>query len=50
VSASGIVALNRVLINVSITTLLIGPSGMSMLTFNEHTHVAGDHRGLLTYR
>lgn len=50
VTASGIVALNRVTVNASITTLAIGSSGTSLVTFNEHTHFTGPGRALLTYR
>jgi broad specificity phosphatase PhoE len=46
----GIVALNRVTVNASVTTLVTGRSGTSLLTFNEHAHFTGNRRGLLTYR
>ncbi|MFE2302715.1 histidine phosphatase family protein [Streptomyces sp. NPDC059445] len=46
----GVVALNRVTVNASVTTLVVGGSGTSLLTFNEHAHFAGDRRHLLTYR
>ncbi|MEU2619542.1 histidine phosphatase family protein [Streptomyces sp. NPDC007157] len=46
----GVVALNRVTVNASVTTLVVGGSGTTLLTFNEHAHFAGDRRHLLTYR
>ncbi|MFD7671905.1 histidine phosphatase family protein [Streptomyces anulatus] len=48
--AEGIVALNRVAVNAAVTTLAVGKSGTTLLTFNEHAHFAGDQRHLLTYR
>jgi broad specificity phosphatase PhoE len=50
VPADGWLALNRVMVNASITTVLLGGHGASLLTFNDHAHVAGDDRRLLTYR
>ena len=47
--ADGIIALNRVSTNASITTLLAGSRGLSLLTFNDHAHFAHD-RSMLTYR
>ena len=44
------VALNRVVVNASVTTLVVGGSGTSLLTFNDHAHFTGDGRRLLTYR
>ncbi|MFE9458259.1 histidine phosphatase family protein [Streptomyces californicus] len=46
----GVVALNRVVVNASVTTLVVGGSGTTLLTFNEHAHFAGDRRRMLTYR
>ncbi|MFB6895626.1 histidine phosphatase family protein [Streptomyces hydrogenans] len=46
----GVVALNRVAVNASITTLVVGGAGTTLLTFNEHAHFAGDLRRMLTYR
>ena len=43
------VALNRVSINASITTLLVGSRGTSLLTFNDHAHLAAN-RAQVTYR
>jgi broad specificity phosphatase PhoE len=45
--AAGLVALNRVAINGAVTKLAVGRSGPTLLTFNEHTHLGGEH---LTYR
>ncbi|MFF0201394.1 hypothetical protein [Streptomyces sp. NPDC005017] len=46
----GVVALNRVAVNASVTTFVAGASGTTLLTFNEHAHFAGDRRHMLTYR
>ncbi|MEV5518092.1 histidine phosphatase family protein [Streptomyces flaveolus] len=46
----GVVALNRVTVNASVTTFVAGASGTTLLTFNEHAHFAGDRRDMLTYR
>ncbi len=46
----GVVALSRVAVNASVTTLAVGASGTTLLTGNEHAHFAGDQRHLLTYR
>ncbi|MET7286477.1 histidine phosphatase family protein [Streptomyces sp. NPDC005573] len=48
--AAGVVALNRVTVNAAVTTLVVGGSGTSLLTFNDHAHFTGDRRRLLTYR
>ncbi|WP_331743826.1 histidine phosphatase family protein (plasmid) [Streptomyces sp. NBC_01136] len=48
--SAGVVALNRVTVNASVTTLVVGGSGTSLLTFNDHAHFTGGQRGLLTYR
>lgn len=45
--AEGLVALNRVAVNGAVTKLAVGQSGPTLLTFNEHTHLEGEH---LTYR
>jgi broad specificity phosphatase PhoE len=47
---ASVVALNRVVVNASVTTLVVGGSGTSLLTFNDHAHFTGDGRRLLTYR
>ncbi|MER6345230.1 histidine phosphatase family protein [Streptomyces sp. NPDC001595] len=46
----GVVALNRVTVNASVTAFAAGASGTTLLTFNEHAHFAGDRRHMLTYR
>ncbi|MFH9429381.1 histidine phosphatase family protein [Streptomyces sp. NPDC017615] len=48
--SAGVVALNRVTVNAAVTTLVVGGSGTSLLTFNDHAHFTGDRRRLLTYR
>ena len=45
--AEGVVALNRVTVNGAITKLVAGSTGPSLLTFNEHAHLAAD---AVTYR
>jgi broad specificity phosphatase PhoE len=50
VPPEGWLALNRVMVNTSITTVVLGRSGASLVSFNDHAHVAGDQRRLLTYR
>lgn len=46
--ASGVVALNRVTANGGITKLIVGSSGTTLVTFNEHAHL--EPSGLVTYR
>jgi broad specificity phosphatase PhoE len=48
-SAAGIVALNKASVNASITTVLSGASGLTLLTYNDHAHLLG-HEGMLTMR
>jgi broad specificity phosphatase PhoE len=48
--AAGYLALNRTMANASITKLVRGRSGVSLLSFNEHAHFEGDRRELLSYR
>jgi len=47
--AHGVIALNRVSVNASITTVLSGSRGLSLLTFNDHAHFIGQ-AGLVTNR
>ena len=44
------VALNRASVNVGVTSVLAGSSGLSLLAFNDHAFVTGDRRHLLSYR
>jgi len=48
--ADGVVALNRAAVNVGVTSLLAGGSGLSLLSFNDHAFVSGERRHLLSYR
>lgn len=48
--APGWMQLNRVIANCSLTKMVTGRSGVSLVTFNEHAHFEGEERGLLTYR
>ncbi|MCX6433303.1 MAG: histidine phosphatase family protein [Actinobacteria bacterium] len=48
-NAPGVIALNRVSINASITTIAAGSRGLSLISFNEHAHLLAD-RDLLTNR
>jgi broad specificity phosphatase PhoE len=50
VPPEGYLALNRTMANASITKLVRGRSGTSLLSFNEHAHFEGEHRELLSYR
>lgn len=43
-------ALNRVTCNAGITKLITGRSGITLVSFNEHSHFEGESRHLLTYR
>lgn len=47
--AAGVIAMNRVSVNASITTVVAGARGLSLVSFNDHAHVLGD-RTLLTNR
>lgn len=47
---AGYLALNRTMANASITKLVSGRSGTTLVSFNEHGHFEGPHRDLLTYR
>lgn len=42
--------LNSVIVNTSITKLVHGRSGLTLLSVNDHAHLEGEHRELLTYR
>ena len=42
-------ALNRVSVNTGVTKVIAGKRGLSLSTYNEHTHLERDS-GLLTYR
>jgi broad specificity phosphatase PhoE len=45
----GVISMNRVSVNASITTVVAGSRGLSLVSFNDHAHVLGD-RSLLTNR
>ena len=45
--ASLFITLNRVVVNASVTTVMVGRGGTRLLTFNEHTHGPNDG---ITYR
>jgi broad specificity phosphatase PhoE len=47
---AGYLALNRTMANASITKLVSGRSGTTLVSVNEHGHFEGPHRDLLTYR
>lgn len=44
------VALNRVTVNTGITKVVIGRQGRTLVSFNEHAHLEGSNRALLSYR
>ncbi|OHV42006.1 MULTISPECIES: histidine phosphatase family protein [Pseudofrankia] len=46
----GIISLNRVMINGSITKVVSGRSGTSLISFNEHSHIDAAGREFLSYR
>lgn len=46
---AGVIAMNRVSVNASITTVVSGSRGLSLVTFNDHAHILRDRR-LLTNR
>ncbi|MCA0145227.1 histidine phosphatase family protein [Blastococcus sp. LR1] len=48
--ADAVIALNRSAVNVGVTSLLSGSTGLTLLAFNDHAHVTGPRRELLTYR
>lgn len=45
----GVISMNRVSVNASITTVVAGSRGLSLVSFNDHAHVLND-RGMLTNR
>ena len=47
--AQGVISMNRVSVNASITTVVAGSRGLSLVSFNDHAHVLGE-RNLLTNR
>ncbi|HEU0101654.1 MAG TPA: histidine phosphatase family protein [Mycobacteriales bacterium] len=47
---AGVVGLNRVAANCSVTKVVVGRSGASLVSYNEHAHFEGPDRRLLTYR
>jgi broad specificity phosphatase PhoE len=49
-TALGVVALNRVTANGGITKVVVGGSGASLVSFNDHGHFEAEARALLTYR
>jgi broad specificity phosphatase PhoE len=46
----GFVALNRTMVNASLTKIVRGRSGISLVSYNDHGHFEGPHRELLSYR
>ncbi|WP_435154949.1 histidine phosphatase family protein [Amycolatopsis sacchari] len=48
--ATGLLKLNRVTVNCGITKVVAGRSGLTLLSFNEHSHFDGRGARLLTYR
>lgn len=46
----GFLAVNRVIVNASITKVVNGRSGTSLVSLNEHGHFDGEYRELLSYR
>lgn len=50
VGSAGVVALNRVAANCAVTKVVVGRSGTSLVSYNEHAHLEGADSRLLTYR
>jgi broad specificity phosphatase PhoE len=48
--ALAFVALNRVMVNASVTKIAIGAGGVNLIGFNDHSHLEEVDRGLVTYR
>lgn len=48
--ADAFVAFNRVCINTGITTIAVGRRGATLVSFNEHSHLAGPDESLVSYR
>ncbi|MCK1798938.1 histidine phosphatase family protein [Streptomyces sp. XM4193] len=48
--APAVVAVNRVMLNAAVTTVLIGRSGATLLALNDHAHLSGEQQALRTYR
>lgn len=46
----GLLRLNRVMVNCGITKVVCGRGGVTLVSFNEHAHVEGRTRRLLSYR
>lgn len=44
------IGLNRVSVNSSVTKLIAGRSGLTLLTFNDHAHLEDADQKLITYR
>jgi broad specificity phosphatase PhoE len=47
---ASLVQFNRVAINTGITKVTAGRGGLTLISFNEHSHLDGPARSLLTYR
>ncbi|MBS1676662.1 MAG: histidine phosphatase family protein [Actinobacteria bacterium] len=43
-------ALNRVIVNASVTKLAVGSTGTNVISFNDHSHLEAVDRALVTYR
>jgi broad specificity phosphatase PhoE len=46
----GLLAVNRTMVNASLTKVVRGPLGTSLVSLNEHAHFEGPNRELLSYR
>jgi broad specificity phosphatase PhoE len=46
----GFLAVNRTMVNASLTKVVQGPLGTSLVSLNEHAHFEGPNRELLSYR
>ncbi|HET9103966.1 MAG TPA: histidine phosphatase family protein [Solirubrobacteraceae bacterium] len=50
VSEAAFLAFNRVAVNAGITTIAVGRSGQSLVSFNEHGHLQTGNGSLVSYR
>ena len=44
------ITINRTMINAGLTKLIVGRGGINLLSLNEHAHLEGPGRSLVTYR
>jgi broad specificity phosphatase PhoE len=47
---AALLGIHRIVVNASVTSVILGSRGRHLLTFNEHGHLQADDTGLVTYR